>query len=100
MKFQKPTDEFFNFRQLENAIFGNSILNGKSAHPHPSEVNDFFVNLEVASVGDWVAAGTLPCPRPAKQNIYGTMIAGPACVALLCGRDGVVWVLSSIDLAG
>ena len=23
VKFQKPTDEFFNFRQLENAIFGN-----------------------------------------------------------------------------
>ena len=71
VKFQKPTDEFLNFRQLENAIFGNSILNGKSAHPHPSEVNEFFVNLKVASVGDWVAAGTLPCPRPAKQNIYG-----------------------------
>ena len=30
-----------------------------------------FINLKVASVGDWVAAGTLPCPRPAKQNIYG-----------------------------
>ena len=71
VKFQKPTDEFLNCRQLENAIFGNSILNGKSAHPHPIEVNDFFVNLKAGFVGDWVAAGTLPCLRPAKQNIYG-----------------------------
>ena len=54
VKFQKPTDEFLNFRQLENAIFGNSILNGGSAHPHPIEVNDFFVNLKVAFVGDWL----------------------------------------------
>ena len=36
-----------------------------------AEVNDFFVNLKVAFLGDWIAAGTLPCPRPAKQNIYG-----------------------------
>ena len=77
VKFQKPTDEFLNFRQLENAIFGNSILNGKSAHPRPIEVNYFFVNLKVAFVGDWVAAGTLPCPRPAKQNIYGKMFSLP-----------------------
>ena len=34
------------------------------------EVNDFFVNLKVAFVGDWDTAGTLPRPRPAKQNIY------------------------------
>ena len=64
-------DGCFGIWSIGSCLFGNSILNRKSAHPHPIEVNDFFINLKLALVGDWVAAGTLPCPRPAKQNIYG-----------------------------